>query len=129
MTIERHKAFRFHTAASLMVAGPSGCGKTVFTTNLLLNTLQLLDQPLKSIHYCYGSWQKWYEPLKTGEVAFHEGIPDSDSLPKWFPQGGLLVLDNLMDKGGNDKHGYLLESESVSQWKIRQDYTTMIGGH
>ena len=102
-TMERRKAFRFHTPASLMVTGPSGCGKTVFTATLLLNNADLFAQPPKSIHYCYGSWQKGYEPLKKGGVKFHEGIPDSDSLPEWFPQGGLLVLDDLMDECGNDK--------------------------
>ena len=102
-TMELRKAFRFHTPASLMVTGPSGCGKTVFTTKLLLNNSDLFAQSPKSIHYCYGSWQKGYEPLKKGGVKFHEGIPDSDSLPKWFPQGGLLVLDDLMDECGNDK--------------------------
>ena len=101
--MERRKAFRFHTPASLMVTGPSGCGKTVFTTKLLLNNADLFAQAPKSIHYCYGSWQKGYDLLKKGGVKFHEGIPDSDSLPNWFPQGGLLVLDDLMDECGNDK--------------------------
>ena len=34
---------------------------------------------------------------------FHEGIPDSELLLVWFPKGGLLVLDDLMEEGGNDK--------------------------
>ena len=37
-------------------------------------------------------------------IQFHEGIPEVEDLQKWFPQGGMLVLDDLMDKGGNDKH-------------------------
>jgi len=34
---------------------------------------------------------------------FHEGIPDSEMLPKWFSKGGVLLLDDLMDEGTNDK--------------------------
>lgn len=100
---ERCKAFQFHTPSSLMVAGPSGCGKTLFTTKLLLYNLDLFTDPPKNNHFCYGSWQKGYEPLQRDGVKFDEGIPDSNSLPKLFPKGGLLFLDNLMDEGSNDK--------------------------
>ena len=103
VVLECRKAFKFHTPSSMMVVGPSGCGKTVFTTKLLLNNRELFAESPKSIHYCYGSWQKGYEPLKKGGVQFHEGVPDSESLPKWFPQGGVLVMDDLMDEGSNDK--------------------------
>ena len=41
--------------------------------------------------------------MREHDVKFHEGIPDSELLPKWFPEGGLLVLDDLMEEGGNDK--------------------------
>ena len=41
--------------------------------------------------------------MKEHGVKFHDGIPDSELLPKWFAEGGLLVLDNLMEEGGNDK--------------------------
>lgn len=101
--MERCKAFRFRTPTSLLIAGPSGCGKTVFTTLLLLENEELFDKDPKPIHYCYGSWQKGFEGLKKEGVKFHEGIPESESLPKWFPEGGVLVLDDLMDEGGNDK--------------------------
>ena len=102
-TAERRQAFRFHTPSSMLVAGPSGCGKTVFTTKLLLDNADLFSEPPKKIHFCYGSWQNGYEKLKKGGVRFHEGIPDSEALPRWFPEGGVLVLDDLMDEGGNDK--------------------------
>ena len=101
--MERRKAFQFHTPSSLLIAGPSGCGKTVFTTKLLLENGDLFQQTPKSIHYCYGSWQDGFQKLKKGGVKFYEGIPDSDQLPRWFPGGGVLVLDDLMDEGGNDK--------------------------
>jgi len=101
--MERRKAFRFHTPSSLLIAGPSGSGKTMFTTKLLLENGDLFQEPPKSIHYCYGSWQDGFKELKKGGVKFHEGIPDSEQLPRWFPRGGVLVLDDLMDEGGNDK--------------------------
>ena len=101
--MERRKAFRFHTPSSLMVVGPSGCGKTVFTTKLLVGNLDSFERPPRPIYYCYGAWQDGFELMKEHGVKFHEGIPDSELLPKWFPEGGLLVLDDLMEEGGNDK--------------------------
>ena len=103
ITMERRPAFRFHTLSSLMIAGPLGCSKTVFTTKLLLDNTELFSNSPKAIHYYYGSWQEGVDKLEKGGVKFHEGIPDSDALPKWFPEGGALVLDDLMDEGGNDK--------------------------
>ena len=85
VVLECRKAFKFHTPSSMMVVGPSGCGKTVFTTKLLLNNRELFVESPKSIHYCYGSWQKGYEPLKKGGVQFHEGVPDSEFLPQMVP--------------------------------------------
>ena len=41
--------------------------------------------------------------MKEHRIKFHEGIPDSELLPVWFPKGGLLVLDDLMEEGGNEK--------------------------
>ena len=35
-------------------------------------------------------------------VQFH-GIPDSAHLKSWFPKGELLVLDDLMTEGGEEK--------------------------
>ena len=75
----------------------------MFTTHLLLDNADLFAVPPETIHYCYGSWQKGFEKLKKGGVKFHEGIPDSEALPRWFSEGGVLVLDDLMDEGSNDK--------------------------
>ena len=36
-------------------------------------------------------------------VQFHERIPETDHLKWWFPKSGLLVLDDLMAEGGEDK--------------------------
>ena len=41
--------------------------------------------------------------MKDAGVQFHEGIPETDHLKSWFQKGGLLVLDDLMAEGGEDK--------------------------
>ena len=41
--------------------------------------------------------------MKEAGVQFHEGVPVTFHLHKWFPKGGLLVLDDLMAEGGEDK--------------------------
>ena len=84
--------------------GPSGCGKTCFTESLLLDHLEeFFVNPPPTIHYCYGVWQDGFQDTKDADVQFYEGIPETDHLKSWFPKGGLLVLDNLMAEGGEDK--------------------------
>ena len=100
------KAFRFHTPSSILVVGPSGCGKTVFTEKLVLDNHDLFDHhTLVPVHYCYGAWQDRFQTMKGRGVHFHEGVPDTSALVQWFPRrrGGILVLDDLMDEGSNDK--------------------------
>ena len=97
------QAFRFHTACSLLIVGPSGSGKTHFTQELLLDNLHFFDTNPATIHYCYGVWQNKFKPMQKRGIRFHEGIPDSEDLPGWFPQGGLLVMDDLMDESSGDK--------------------------
>ena len=41
--------------------------------------------------------------MKDTGVQFHEGVPESGHLKAWFPKGGLLVLDDLIVDGGEDK--------------------------
>ena len=89
--MEHRQAFRFHMPSRLMMAGPSGSRKTVLTTKLLL---ELFADPPQDVHYCYRSWQKGFNKLK--KVA----------LPKWFPEGGVLVLDDLMDKAENSSRPF-----------------------
>ena len=102
--IETGEAFRFKTPSSILIVGPSGCGKTCFTESLLLDHLEeLFVDPTPTIHYCYGAWQDGFQDMKDAGVRFHEGIPGSGHLKSWFPKGGLLVLDDLMAEGGEDK--------------------------
>ena len=96
--------FQFRTPCSVLIVGPSGSGKTVFTTKLLTDNIDLLTTRPPQIHYCYGSWQKSFETLKkTSGVTFSAGVPTEEDLDRWFPRGGLLVMDDLMTEGNNDK--------------------------
>ena len=97
------QAFRFHTPRSLLIVGPSGSGKTHFTQELLLDNFHLFETPLAMIHFCYGAWQDKFQSMQKQGIRFHEGIPESEDLPRWFPQGGLLVMDDLMDENSGDK--------------------------
>ena len=99
--IEFGEAFRFKTPSSILIVGSSGCGKTCFTESLPLN--HLFVNPLPTIHYCYGVWQNVFRDMKDAGVQFHEGIPESGYLKSWFQKGGVLVLDDLMAEGGEDK--------------------------
>jgi len=102
--MQSEKPFRFHSASSILVVGPSGCGKTVFTEKLLLENADLFETPPTQVYYCYGAWQDRFQPMQDRGVMFHEGIPDHQALVQWFPQRqGVLVLDDLMDEGSNDK--------------------------
>ena len=102
--MERREAFTFKTPTSIMIAGPSGCGKTVFTTRLLVDNPDLFRTPSNATRCCYGSWQHGFELLKQCGVQFHEGVPVRSLLPKWFPEGGILILDDLMNEGSSDKN-------------------------
>ena len=84
--IEWGKAFRFKTPSSILIFGPSGCGKTCFTESLLLDHLEeLFVNPPPTIHYCYGVWQDGFRTMKEAGVQFHEGVPTTFHLQKWFP--------------------------------------------
>ena len=41
--------------------------------------------------------------MKDANVQFHQGIPETNHLKSWFRKSGLLVLDDLMAEGGEDK--------------------------
>ena len=90
-----------------MVVGPSGCGKTVFTTILLVDHPDLFETPPKKIYYCYGSWQDGYKRMKQHGIRFHEGIPDSELLPVWFPTRWQEVQDTFR-KVTERPFGYML---------------------
>ena len=75
-----------------------------FYGKTLVREPTVVSTPPTQVHYCYGAWQDRFQPMQDRGVTFHEGIPDHQALVQWFPQGrGVLVLDDLMDEGSNDK--------------------------
>ena len=103
--MERAVLFKFKSPSSILIVGPSGCGKTCFTESLLVHDISdLFAQPPTAIVYCYGAWQDKFDLMKHTGIKFHEGVPDVSHLQKWFTaKGGILVLNDLMAEGGNDK--------------------------
>ena len=103
---------------------PSGCDKIVFTEKLLLENADLFETPPTQAHYCYGAWQDRFQPMQDRGVMFHEGIANHQALVQWFPQGqGVLVLDDLMDEGSNDKNGYWNYSPNIPIIKTSRSFT------
>lgn len=98
------KRYQVKSPASHMVVGPSGSGKTNLVENLLCHNLDLFEEKPSKIHYCYRAWQPAYERMKKHGIQFHKGVPKEQEISKWFPRGGILVLDDLMDECGRDKN-------------------------
>ena len=88
--------------SSVIVAAPSGSGKTVLVERLLREK-NVFQTPPKKIVYAYDRWQPRFDRMQQEGIQFYQGIPDTDQLTPWFPKGGVLVLDDLMEEGGQDK--------------------------
>ncbi|CAH3151162.1 unnamed protein product, partial [Porites evermanni] len=91
--------------SSVIVAGPSGSGKSELVEQWLryLNVFQV--KPHKIV-YAYDRWQPRFDRMqKKDGIQFHRGLPDPRHLTQWFgrTRGGVLVLDDLMEEGGQDK--------------------------
>ena len=49
-------------------------------------------------------WQDGYREMQRHGIKFHDCIPGEKQLEQWFSKdGGLLVMDDLMTEGGNEK--------------------------
>ncbi|PFX18269.1 hypothetical protein AWC38_SpisGene17372 [Stylophora pistillata] len=99
------EGFKFKSPSSILIVGPSGCAKTCFTKSLLLQHLdELFASPPAVIHYCYGAWQDGYREMHQHGIKFHDSLPNEEQLKQWFPKDdGLLVIDDLMTEGEDDK--------------------------
>ena len=90
--------------ATVIIAGPSGSGKSELVEQWLKDKKWFSHIP-KKVVYCYDRWQPRFDAMKKKKIKFFHGTPESDVLVKWFkPEDhGILVLDDLMQEGGNDK--------------------------
>lgn len=86
----------FQAGSPIMVAGPTGSGKTFWTNKLLSN--QMFTEPVKSILYCYGVYQEYYNKMAIPNLQFHEGLPTLN-IVKQLNDGHfhVIVLDDLME--------------------------------
>ena len=102
--MERGEAFTFRTPSSILLAGPSSCGKSMFTRKLLLDhSDKMFGASPGTVYYCYGAWQDSFTDMKKRGIKFHEGVLSTTQLQTWFPNGRILVLDDLMAEGTQDK--------------------------
>ena len=91
--------------SSVIIAGPSGSGKTELVEQWLRDQTLFQVKP-KKIVYAYDRWQPRFERMqKKDGIQFYRGVPDPRHLTQWFgrTRGGVLVLDDLMEEGGQDK--------------------------
>ena len=91
--------------SSVIDAGTSGSGKSELVEQWLryLNVFQVKP---KKIVYAYDRLQPRFDRMqKKDGIQFHRGLPDPRHLTQWFgrTRGGVLVLDDLMEEGGQDK--------------------------
>ena len=86
----------FHTGSPIMVSGPTSSGKTYWTHKLLQN--QMFTKEVKSILYCYGVYQDYYDDMKLPNIEFHQGLPSLEKVQS-LNDGDfhVIVLDDLME--------------------------------
>ena len=123
--------------SSVIIARPSGSGKSELVEQWLryLNVFQVKP---KTMVYAYDRWQPTFDRMqKKDGILFHRGLPDPSHLTECFgpTRGGVLVLDDLMEKGEQDKHVLdlftrlpltqhyraVFDPRFISTWQILQD--------
>ena len=93
------------TPSSVIIAGTSGSGKSELVEQWLRYQNVFQVKP-KTLVYAYDRWQARFDRMqKKDGLRFHCGLPDPSHLTKWFgpTSGGVLLLDDLMEEGGQDK--------------------------
>ena len=86
----------FQGGSLIMSAGPTGSGKTFWTNKLLKN--QMFLEPISSVLYCYGVYQKYYDEMKIPNLELHEGLPDLEKVQSLNDgKFHVIVLDDLME--------------------------------
>ena len=87
----------FQSGSPMMIAGPTGVGKTFFTYQVLKNNM--FTEKVKSVLYCYGVHQPFYEKMELDNLEFYEGVPTLEMLQN-LNDGNfhVVVLDDLMEE-------------------------------
>ena len=112
--------------SSVIIADPSGSGKTELVEQWLRDQNLFQVKP-KKIVYAYDRWQPRFERMqKQDGIQFHRGLPDPRQLTQWFgrTRGGVLVLDDLMEEGGQDKRVLDLSTKDSHHRNITVLYLT-----
>lgn len=78
---------------SMILAGPSACGKSTFVVNLL-NNLDIVDTPFKSIIWCSAETNATPTNLKHLDIRYLDSIPDTFENAENKPM--LVILDDFM---------------------------------
>ena len=86
----------FHAGSPIMVAGPTSSGKTFWTHKLL--SYNMFTEPVKSVLYCYGVFQDYFNEMKIPNIEFHEGLPTLEKVQSLHDGSfHVIVLDDLME--------------------------------
>ena len=86
----------FHAGSPLMVAGPTSSGKTYWTHKLLSH--DMFTEQVKSVLYCYGVFQPYFNEMKISNLEFHEGLPSLEKVQSLHDDGfHVIVPDDLME--------------------------------
>jgi tRNA A37 threonylcarbamoyladenosine biosynthesis protein TsaE len=87
----------FQSGSPIMIAGPTGVGKTFFTYQLLKHPM--FTEKVKSILYCYGVHQPFYDQMELDNIVFHQGVPTLEMLKNLNDDDfHVVVLDDLMEE-------------------------------
>lgn len=87
--------FSFKTPFRSFLCGPSMSGKTTLLTKIIENKNTIFTEEPKIIYYCYSTWQKSYDMIKTidPDVKFIQGLDIFDGLKP----NSWLIIDDLAE--------------------------------
>ena len=91
----------FQSGSPIMIAGPTNSGKTVWVNRLLSH--DMFTEIPKSIFYCYGVFQKFFDEMKINPdiktpIIFMEGLPTKDIIDN-MNHGNfhIIIFDDMME--------------------------------
>lgn len=102
---------RLRNPCTMRVVGATMSGKTVFVRRLLKHREEVFQDPdtVRNVLVLYKKWQPLYETMKDEDpcITFVKGFPE-EPLKKWLPEGGIVVMDDMMDEVvNNDRASHL----------------------